>query len=75
MHSILLFGPGEAKGELAKRLATIGLIDRIVATDTVDKMTVPQIAANAREHFQKTESLSDRRFVRYAIQATASGMT
>ena len=52
-QSILLFGPGEAKGELKKRLAAKGLGGRIVATETVDKMTIPQIVAKVREHFRK----------------------
>ena len=52
-QSILLFGPGEAKGELEKRLAAKGLSGRIVATETVDKMTTPQIAAKVREYFRK----------------------
>ena len=52
-ESILLFGPGEAKGELQKRLANKGLGGRIVGIETVDKMTDRQIAAKVRQHFQK----------------------
>ena len=52
-ESILLFGPGEAKGELEKRLAIKGLGGRIVGIETVDKMTDRQIAAKVREHFRK----------------------
>lgn len=52
-ESILLFGPGEAKGELEKRLASKGLGARIVGVETVDKMTAPQIAAKVRQHFRK----------------------
>ena len=52
-QSILLFGPGEAKGELEKRLAAKGLSGRVVATETVDKMTIPQIAAKVREYFRE----------------------
>src|SRR5690242_13649535 len=52
-ESILLFGPGEAKGELEKRLASKGLGGRIVGVETVDKMTAPQIAAKVRQHFRK----------------------
>ena len=52
-ESILLFGPGEAKGELEKRLANKGLGGRIVGIETVDKMTDRQIAAKVREHFLK----------------------
>jgi hypothetical protein len=50
--SILLFGPGEAKGELKARLANQGLDGRIVGTETVDKMTAHQVAAKVREHFR-----------------------
>ncbi len=50
-RSILLFGPGEAKGEFARRLAAKGLSGSIVATETADKMTPPQIAAKVREYF------------------------
>jgi hypothetical protein len=51
-ESILLFGPGEAKVELEKRLASKGLGGRIVGVETVDKMTAPQIAAKVRRHFR-----------------------
>ena len=52
-ESILLFGPGEAKGELAKRLERINLAGRIASIETVDKMTDRQIAAKVRKHFAK----------------------
>jgi hypothetical protein len=51
-EAILIFGPGEAKGELAKRLEGEKLTGRIVGVETVDKMTERQIAARVREHFQ-----------------------
>jgi hypothetical protein len=50
-ESILIFGPGEAKGELKKRLERISLDGRIVGVETVDKMTDRQIAAKIRRHF------------------------
>lgn len=50
--AILLFGPGEAKGELAERLGKEALRGRVVAVETVDKMTDRQIAARVRRHFQ-----------------------
>jgi len=50
-ESILIFGPGEAKGELQKRLEKGKLGGRIAAVETVDKMTDRQIAAKVREHF------------------------
>ena len=52
-ESILIFGPGEAKGELEKRLANHGLGGRIVGIETDDKMTDRQIAAKVRQHFQQ----------------------
>jgi len=50
-ESILIFGPGEAKGELKKHLDREGLGRRIVGIETTDKMTDPQIAAKVRQHF------------------------
>ncbi len=50
-HSIQIFGPGEAKGKLEKRLESEGLKERIVGIETVDKMTDHQIAAKVRGHF------------------------
>jgi len=50
-ESILIFGPGEAKGELEKRLENKELGGRIVGIETVDKMTDGQIAARVRQHF------------------------
>jgi len=49
--SIQLFGPGEAKAELKKRLEHAGLKGHVLAIETVDKMTDRQIAAKVREHF------------------------
>jgi len=50
-ESILIFGPGEARGELKKRLEKRNLGGRIAAVETVDKMTNRQIAAKVRQHF------------------------
>jgi hypothetical protein len=50
-ESILIFGPGEAKGELKKRLKKNNLDRRIVGIETIDKMTDHQIAAKVRQHF------------------------
>ena len=49
--SIQIFGPGEAKGELEKRLEYNGLKEHILAIETVDKMTDRQIAAKVRKQF------------------------
>ena len=50
-ESIFLFGPGEAKGELEKRLAKENLSERVKAVETADRMTDAQIAAKVKEHF------------------------
>jgi len=50
-ESILIFGPGEAKGELKKRLQRKNLGGRIAVLETVDKMTDRQIAAKVRQNF------------------------
>lgn len=48
---ILIFGPGEAKGELKKRLEKDNLGGRIVGIEPADKMTDPQIVAKVRANF------------------------
>ncbi len=55
-ESILIFGPGEAKVELEKRLEGEKLGSGIVGIETVDKMTDHQIAAKTRQHFRKQRS-------------------
>lgn len=51
--SILIFGPGEAKVELEKRLKRDELGGRIVGIETVDKMTNNQIKAKVRDYYLK----------------------
>ena len=50
-EAVLIFGPGEAKGELEKRIEHEGLKAHILAVETVDKMTDRQISAKVRERF------------------------
>jgi len=52
-ESLLIFGPGDAKDELKKRLKRNKLGGLIVGMETVDKMTDRQIAAKVRKYFQK----------------------
>jgi hypothetical protein len=49
--SVLIFGPGEAKGELKKRFEAKKDGGRVVAVETTDKMTEPQIMAHVRHYF------------------------
>ena len=52
-EAILIFGPGEAKGELKERLEKHSLGGRIIGIETVDRMTDRQIAAKVRQYFPK----------------------
>lgn len=54
---ILIFGPGEAKGELIKRIERDKLSGRVAGVETADRMTVPQIAAKVRKYVQKKNGL------------------
>ncbi len=49
--SILILGPGEAKGEFSKRIKSKKLRGVTVELETADKMTDRQLAAKVREHF------------------------
>lgn len=50
-EEILILGPGEAKGELRKRLERDNLRRRVVGLKTSDKMSDKQIVALVRGHF------------------------
>jgi hypothetical protein len=50
-ESILIFGPGEAKGELQTRLKKSSLGERVVGVEAVARMTDHQVAAKVRQHF------------------------
>ena len=52
VQSLLIVGPGEAKGEFKKRLEKNKFGGLIAAVETVDKMTDRQIVAKVREHFR-----------------------
>jgi len=50
-EAILIFGPGEAKHDLQKRLVAQKLGTRIAGVETADKMTDRQIASKVRKYF------------------------
>lgn len=60
-ESILIFGPGEAKGELKKRLEKANLGGHIVGIEPADQMTDPQIVAKVREQFLGRSAATDSR--------------
>ncbi len=51
-EAVFIFGPGEAKGELEKRIAHEKIKVPIVGVETIDKMTDRQIATKVRKYFQ-----------------------
>ena len=55
-EAILLFGPGEAKGELRKRIEKNKLDLRITSFLTSDKMTERQISQKVRRHYLPQKS-------------------
>jgi hypothetical protein len=52
-ESIFIFGPGEAKVELKKRIDGKSFIGKKIHVETVDKMTDRQITAKVKRHFNK----------------------
>jgi len=54
-EAVLIFGPGEAKGELKKRIEKDPAGGRIVGVEAADKMTASQIVAKVRSRFVKSE--------------------
>ncbi len=65
-EAILVFGPGEAKGEFKKRLRRQKARGRLAELEAADKMTDRQIAANVRRHFglkpeRRTKSTASRK--------------
>jgi hypothetical protein len=49
---LLVFGPGEAKGELHARLLKMKLGGRVAAVESADRMTDHQIVAKVRAQFE-----------------------
>jgi len=57
-ESVLIFGPGEAKRELEKRIAHAKIKVQVARVETADKMTDPQVATKARKYFQENRKIS-----------------
>lgn len=55
-ESILVFGPGEAKDELVKRIMGTDLGKRVEAVEAADRMTDHQIASKIRKYFAEKPS-------------------
>jgi hypothetical protein len=50
-ENLFLFGPGEAKHELRRRVLPMKVCNFVTAADAADKMTDLEIIAKVREHF------------------------
>lgn len=55
-ETILIFGPGEAKGEFRKRIMKARIRGHIEEAETADKMTDREVAAKVRQHFQADQA-------------------
>jgi hypothetical protein len=50
--ALLLFGPGEAKLQLKERIGRSKVLpESVVAVESTDKLTDPQIVAKVKEHY------------------------
>ncbi len=58
--SLLIFGPGEAKGELHRRLLKKKHSTQAIVVQTADKMTDPQVAAKVRQYFSAPDAATPR---------------
>ena len=55
---VFIFGPGEAKLELEKRIAHEKIRAQITGLETTDKMTERQIMSKVRHYFKKLAAVS-----------------
>lgn len=53
--SIVILGPGEAKGELEKRITNKEMRKRVHVVETSDKLTNPQLIAKLNDCFQHSK--------------------
>lgn len=51
--TVLILGPGEAKGEFHKRLTSKKIHGLVVAVETADKMTEGQLVSKVTQYFAK----------------------
>ena len=56
LDAMVIFGPGEAKGEFRKRLDKHKLGARVAGVEAADKMTERQITAKVRDYFKGREA-------------------
>lgn len=71
---VLMFGPGEAKGELKRRLGKAKLGVRVVGVESVDKMTDRQVAAKVRAFFSVARSGKELIYERPSVGSKARAL-
>jgi hypothetical protein len=56
-EAVMIFGPGEAKGELEKRITHEKVKVKIVGVETADKMTDRQVSTKVRKYLEQADLL------------------
>ena len=59
-EAVLVFGPAQAKGEFRKRCEAKSPRTNIVAVETSDKLTDPQIVAKVRHYFEEAAAATEQ---------------
>jgi hypothetical protein len=70
--SFIVFGPGEAKMELVKRMEKYKLETRIREIDTVGRMSPRQIAAKVRDYFNRNRNGGSKKVMRHNMADSRS---
>lgn len=76
--SLLILGPGEAKGEFDKHIKAKKVRGVVVELETADKMTDHQVAAKVKQHFATSagkKSVAPKQAAKKAVKATAGKRT
>ena len=78
VDSLLILGPGEAKGEFSKHIKAKKVRGLVVELETADKMTDRQIAAKVQQHFatiQAKKTVTPKKTAKKAEKANAGKST
>ena len=76
--SLLILGPGEAKGEFSKHIKAKKVRGVVVGLETADKMTDRQIAAKVQQHFATIpakKAVAPKKTVKKAAKANVGKST
>ena len=76
--SLLILGPGEAKGEFSKHIKAKKLRGIVVELETADKLTDNQLTAKVKKHFATSpakKTVAPKRTTKKAAKSTAGKRT